>query len=72
MNCVLHKQLKFIYAEKTTKNLHNRPYGFDVNFKTIRTIVLIFVAFSENLNFKYIHSFQIAIIQLFIAFLNLP
>ena len=34
--------------------MHNRPYGFDVykvNIKTIRTIVHIFVAFSEKLNF---------------------
>ena len=31
--------------------MRNRPYGFDINFKTIRTIAHVFVAFSENLNF---------------------
>ena len=34
--------------------MHNRPYGFEiylVNVKTMRTIVQIFVPFSENLNF---------------------
>ena len=37
------------------KNVRNRPYGFDIyfkNVKTMRTIVQIFVAFSEKLNFK--------------------
>ena len=37
------------------KNVRNRPHGFDVykvNFKTIRTISHIFVAFSEKLNFN--------------------
>ena len=37
------------------KNLRNRPYGFDVylvDFKSIRTIAHIFVAFSEKLNFN--------------------
>ena len=31
---------------------NHRPYGFEVNFKTIRAIAHIFVAFSEKLNFK--------------------
>ena len=34
--------------------MRNRPYGSDVyqvNFKTLRTIAHIFVAFSEKLNF---------------------
>ena len=34
--------------------MRNRPYGFEiylVNVKTIRTIMQIFVAFSEKLNF---------------------
>ena len=36
------------------KNVRNRPYGFEilVNVKTMRTIVQIFVAFSEKLNFS--------------------
>ena len=37
------------------KNLRNLPYGFDialVNVKAMSTIVQIFVAFSEKLNFK--------------------
>ena len=37
------------------KNLRNCPHVFDiysVNVKTIRTIVQIFVAFSEKLNFS--------------------
>ena len=36
------------------KNERNRPYGFEiylVNFKTIRMIAHISVAFSEKLNF---------------------
>ena len=40
------------------KNMLNRPYDFDiylVNVKTMRTIVLILVAFSEKLNFKWNH-----------------
>ena len=48
------------------KNLRNRPYGFEiylVNVKTMRTIVQIFVAFSEKLNFdcsaeKHIRTYQ--------------
>ena len=38
------------------KNVRKRPYGFEIyllNFKTIRTIAQIFVAFSEKLNFTY-------------------
>ena len=34
--------------------MRNRPYGFEiylVNVKTMRTIVQIFVVFSEKLNF---------------------
>ena len=37
------------------ENVRNCPYGFEiylVNVKTIRTIVQIFVAFSEKVNFK--------------------
>ena len=37
------------------KNLHNLPHGFEiylVNFKTMRKIAQIFVAFSEKLNFN--------------------
>ena len=33
------------------KNVRNRPYGFEIYVKTIRTIPQIFVAFSEKLNF---------------------
>ena len=36
--------------------MRNRPYGFEiylVNFKTMRTIAQIFVAFSEKLNFNH-------------------
>ena len=35
--------------------MRNRPYGFEiylVNVKTMRTIVQMFVAFSEKLNFN--------------------
>ena len=34
------------------KHVRNRPYGYLVNVKTIRTIAQIFVAFSEKLNFN--------------------
>ena len=40
---------------KGHKNVRNRPYGFEIylkNMKTIRTIAQIFVAFSEKLNFN--------------------
>ena len=35
--------------------MRNRPYGFEIyliNVKTMRTIALVLVAFSEKLNFK--------------------
>ena len=37
------------------KNVRNHPYGFEIyllNVKIMRTIAQIFVAFSENPNFK--------------------
>ena len=52
--------VKFSFSEKATKNVRNRPYGFEiylVNVKTMRTIVQIFVAFSEKLNFTYLCHF---------------
>ena len=47
--------LKLQLFSEGHKNLCNRPYSFDiflVNFKTIRKIAHIFVAFPEKLNFK--------------------
>ena len=49
-----HKPFKVQLFWEGRKNVRNRPYGFEiylVNAKTIRTIVQIFVAFSEKLNF---------------------
>ena len=43
------------------KNLHIRPYGFDIyllNVKTIRKIAQLFLAFSENLNFIEFKNFS--------------
>ena len=48
-------------------NLRNLPYGFDiylVNVKTMRKIEQIFVAFSEKLNFKCLHSFPTKLFEL--------
>ena len=50
------QSLKVQLFSEGHKNVRNRPYGFEiylVNVKTIRTIVQIFVAFSEKLNFTY-------------------
>ena len=61
------------------KNLHNLPYGFDINLvnvKTIRQIVQIFVAFSEKLNFtSHLHlyvSFRRTVVQLFESSIEIP
>ena len=50
----VHTKVKVQIFWEGRKNLRNRPHGFDihyVNFKTIKTIAHIFVAFSEKLNF---------------------
>ena len=47
--------VKFSFSEKATKNVRNRPYGFEIylaNVKTVRTIAQIFVAFAEKLDFN--------------------
>ena len=53
------EQITYIYKFQLFweghKSLRNLPYGFDiylVNVKNIRQIALIFVAFSEKLNFN--------------------
>ena len=46
--------------------MRNRPYGFEIyllNVKTMRTIVQIFVAFSENLNFMKAYTYTQGLIR---------
>ena len=53
--------VKFSFSEKATKNVRNRPYGFEiylVYLKTMRTIAQIFVAFTEKLNFTAIRRYS--------------
>ena len=54
-NLKLKRVLKVQLFLEGHKNLRNLPHGFDVyrvNFKTMRKIVQIFVAFSDKVNFK--------------------
>ena len=53
--------VKFSFSEKATKNVRNRPYGFEiylVYLKTMRTIAQIFVAFAEKLNFTAVRQYS--------------
>ena len=54
--------------------MRNCLYGFEiylVNVKTIRTIVQIFVAFSEKLNKKYVVSYIIGIFYTLLIFMKI-
>jgi hypothetical protein len=46
-----HTQFKVQLFWEGHKNVHNRPYGFDIYLANMRTILQILVAFSEKLNF---------------------
>ena len=52
------KLIKDQFFWEDDKNLWNLPYGFEIYVKTIRPIVQIFVAFSEELNFTKLHFFK--------------